>query len=85
VAAATDTAADTASHDAGNEESGRVDSGPSQDAGAQPTITAQAAPAGKGLPAFAKVQDTAGAFPEPADLKGKWTVIWFYPAAQTFG
>lgn len=49
------------------------------------TISASKAPTNKPLPQFAKVQDTTGAFRKPADLLGKWTVIWFYPAASTFG
>lgn len=88
TAAATDVATteDTASQD--------TSLPPPQDAGpvAAPDaikpvvqITANDAPPGKGLPQFVAVKDSTGALVKADDLKGKWTVIWFYPAASTFG
>jgi hypothetical protein len=37
------------------------------------------------LPSFASVLDSSGEARTPADLEGHPTVIWFYPAAGTFG
>jgi len=37
------------------------------------------------LPAFSSVLDSSGDARTPADLQGHPTVIWFYPAAGTFG
>ena len=65
-----------------------VDAAPQQLADiAKPKIEISAldAPPGKGLPSFSGVKDSAGALVKPADLKGKWTVIWFYPLASSFG
>ena len=73
--------AGTATADAG---SGGPDSG-STWVNPNVAVTAQTAPAGKGLPSFVKVVDSSGAAVGPAALKGKWTVIWFYPAASSFG
>ena len=51
----------------------------------KPQITALDAPQQKPLPTFVAVKDTTGALVKPSQLTGKWTVIWFYPAAQTAG
>ena len=40
---------------------------------------------GQGLPEFAQVVDASGAPVTQDQLVGKWTVMWFYPAAQTAG
>lgn len=39
----------------------------------------------KPLAAFAQVVDSAGAQVTADALQGHWTVLWFYPAAQTSG
>ncbi|MSP91700.1 MAG: hypothetical protein EXR79_07835 [Myxococcales bacterium] len=44
-----------------------------------------AAPEPKALPKTVAVKDSTGYLIDPADLVGKWTVMWFYPAAQTSG
>ena len=75
----------TGSQDAGGQAvdagiSGAVDAGKPQ-----VQITALDAPAGKGIPTFSAVKDTTGKLASADTLKGQWTVIWFYPAASTFG
>lgn len=37
------------------------------------------------LVAAVSVLDHTGAAVDTAEVKGKWTVLWFYPAAQTAG
>ena len=37
------------------------------------------------LPAFSNVTDHKDVGVTPADFMGHWTVMWFYPAANTFG
>jgi hypothetical protein len=37
------------------------------------------------LPAFTEVVDSTGASVSPDDLKGHWSVLWFYPMASTGG
>jgi hypothetical protein len=37
------------------------------------------------LPAFSQVVDSSGAGVSPDDLKGHWSVLWFYPMASTGG
>lgn len=64
------------------------DSNAAADAGQtppKPQITALDAPSGKGLPSFSAVKDTTGKLASASTLQGQWTVLWFYPAASTFG
>ena len=94
-AAATEEDTATASMDSGatTEDAGSAHDMGSQDSGATPTpdvaeppqITALDAPPNKGLPTFSAVKDTTGTLAKADTLKGQWTVLWFYPAASTFG
>jgi hypothetical protein len=40
---------------------------------------------GQGLPEMTQVVDSDGQPVGPDNLVGTWTVMWFYPAAQTAG
>jgi len=48
-------------------------------------LSGLAAPPDKGVPEFSGVLDSTGTAVAPSALQGKWTVLWFYPAAQTSG
>jgi len=48
-------------------------------------LTGTAAPPDQGLPSFTAVKDTADNAVSPDALKGQWSVLWFYPFANTFG
>jgi len=48
-------------------------------------VNGEAAPPDQPLPVFSAVKDTAGEAVSPEALLGKWSVLWFYPAANTFG
>jgi pimeloyl-ACP methyl ester carboxylesterase len=48
-------------------------------------LVAQAAPEGKGLPPVTGVKDTTDTAVSADTLVGQWSVLWFYPAASTFG
>lgn len=62
-----------------------VDSGGGQDSVGWATLHGEPISPPIPLPDFDGVRDSSGAVVGPEDLKGHATVMWFYPAAGTYG